>query len=479
MNLKPPPLAYFASQLCKTLLMAYILVMPWAAKLATSDIKPFDVSRMAEVLLMLLCALVCAWVAFSPRSNDSGHPHLIIGLGIALLIGALSTSQAAEPLWAIKEAGLWLGMAVIAALVCTFDKRSVDQLMVCMLISHLFYSLLNLIFATTGMALDGLAPAPEALTLGHENRRFFNHVQTISMPLVLFFFSNDPRRLVRWGAQLMFGSGLALLIATGGRASLLGIGLSTVLAIMYLLYLGATPKGTLKHVGGSYAWGALFYASIFLIAPHLWSVDINTHLSERVQDTHTGVLRIELAKIALEQMTNRPLLGIGPMQLAHLPNPIAAHPHNIYFQIGAEWGVVMLALFLWLGLWLVKVLLAKASSTDDYQKINSIAVAAALISMAVDACFSGNFVMPVSQVWIAVATGLALNAAKPGRQPTQNTRTQRHLARTYAVIALTGILATTYLTCMDIGQLDTIIDQSNKMGGPGREKPRYWSSGWF
>lgn len=467
------------TRLCKILLIAYMLVMPWAAKLATSDIKPFDVSRVAEILLMALCAATCTWLAFKPGPNRPVHSHLIVGLGLAVLLGALSTAQAAEPSWAIKEAGLWVGMAVITALVGTFDKRAIDQLMIGMLASHLFFNLLNLIFAMTGLALEGLAPAPEALTLGYENRRFFNHVQTISLPLVMIFFSMDHRRLVRLGSQWMFGSGLALLIATGGRASLLGVGLSTLLAT-YLLGRAPSPSGALRHIGKSYAWGAFFYASIFLIAPRVLNVDINTHLSERAQDTHTGELRVQLAHIAIEEIKKAPLLGIGPMQLAHQSNSIAAHPHNIYFQIGAEWGLVTLALFLGFGIWLVKSLFALASSRDTRKRILAVALGATLVSIAADAWFSGNFVMPVSQVWIAIAVGLALNAVNTNTQSTQNAqRTHGHLIRIYSAIALTCILATGYLTYLDVQRLDPIIEHSNKLGGPGREKPRYWSSGWF
>ena len=465
------------TSVCQALLMAYVLVMPWIAVMTPVPLKPFDFARVCEVLIMLMCAIGGVWLAFRRPLLAPGSRMLFAGVLIAMALGMVSGFRAAEPSWALKEAGLWLGMGAIAAMVSTFNARMVTQLLAGMLISHLFYNLLNLIFATAGMALSGAAPLPEVLTMGYENRRFFNHVQTMALPLVMVFFSMHPRRDVRVASQWMVGTGLALLLATGGRASLLGIGLSTLLA-MYMLRANAQA---IRHIVMSCAWGALTYGVVFLALPALLQIDRGGDLAARVADTQTADLRWQLALIAWEYIKAFPWLGIGPMHLAHAPNHIAAHPHNIYLQIAAEWGLPMLVLFALFVGWLVKRLIAVIQAAEKREpNLLSVGLFATVAAILADGWFSGNFVMPVSLLWISIVLGLAIGstAHRPLRLPgQQSTRTM--LAAGCALLALAGLLGSTCLTLADARHMDQWLEHATQLGGKGKLKPRYWSSGWF
>lgn len=471
------PIQHVLTSICKALLMAYVLVMPWITAMAPIPLKPFDFARVCEILLMLACALGCAWLAFKRPFIAPSSRLLFVGLLIAMSWGVISVFRSAEPAWALKEAGLWLGVGTIAAMVSTFSPRAVRQLLASMLISHLFYNVLNLIFAVVGMALSGAAPLPDVLTMGYENRRFFNHVQTIALPLVMVFCSMHPRKGVRVASQWMVGTGLALLLATGGRASLLGIGLATFLAI----YLLRANTQAIRHIVISCAWGALTYVLVFLALPALLEIGTGNNLTARAMDTQTADLRWQLALVAWEYIKAFPWLGIGPMHLAHAPNNIAAHPHNIYLQIAAEWGLPMLLLFAAFVCGLIKSLI-ESIQTGKGQKPNLLAIAllSALVALLTDGWFSGNFVMPVSLLWIGIVTGLVMHlpANRPAMQPGKQAAS-RALAAGCAALAFAGLLGATCLTLIDARHMDQVLDHATQLGGKGKLKPRYWSSGWF
>ena len=465
------------TSICKALLIAYILVMPWAVVLTPVPLKPFDFSRVCAMLLMLMCALGCAWLAFKRSFITQGSRMLFAGLIIAMAFGMVSVVRAAEPAWGLKEMGLWMGLGAIAAIVSTFSARAVDQLLASMLISHLFYNLLNLIFAVAGMGLSGAAPLPEVLTMGYENRRFFNHVQTISLPLVMVFFSLHPRKGVRLASQWMAASGLALLVATGGRASMLAIGLAISLAV----YLLRAHTRAIRHIIMSGTWGAANYAVVFLALPALFEVESGGSLAARATDIQTADLRWQLSLIAWDYIKAFPWFGIGPMHLAHAPNHIAAHPHNIYLQIAAEWGLPMLVLFVAFVWWLIKRLAADIQAAKRQRpNVLAIALCSAIAAILIDGWFSGNFVMPVSLMWISIVTGLAIgpmnnrSRAQPEQQAMPKT-----LVACCATLALTGILGSTCLTLADTQHMESTLERATYLGGKGKLKPRYWSSGWF
>ena len=207
--------------------------------------------------------------------------------------------------------------------------------------------------------------------------------------------------------------------------------------------------------------------------------------SDGVAGLQSDHSRFFLWRIALNHMVKEPWLGVGPMHYAHYINPKAAHPHNVYLQVAAEWGVPMLlALFAicCLGAWHMARAI-KACGNPEQAAIG-VSLFVTVMAVAADGMFSGNFVMPVSQMWIAVSIGWAmawtrlhapLSARCGGKSP------WRASSSAWAAIAL---LASQAWLCWSIApealDLRTYLSHTRAdMSSSVRRCPRFWSNGWF
>ena len=243
--------------------------------------------------------------------------------------------------------------------------------------------------------------------VGYDNYRFFNHVQTAALPLAVLAMTIARKR--SWPhvvAAFAAIGGFALLFALAGRGTLVGIAVACV-AVGLLFGRSAVPL--LKNLPCSAVLGLVLFALLFWLMPLL--MGLAPEFSEGYYGSRLGSVdaRLFLWGIARSYIEQSPWLGIGPMHYAHFHNPEAAHPHNIYLQVAAEWGVPMLLLVLTVACAAMRrFALAIRRCNDERQRDCGIGLFLACVAIAVDGLFSGNFVMPVSQVWIAFAIGWAM-----------------------------------------------------------------------
>jgi O-antigen ligase len=119
---------------------------------------------------------------------------------------------------------------------------------------------------------------------------------------------------------------------------------------------------------------------------------------------------MHLWRRAFELIIQHPLLGVGPMHFAHNAHDlqIGAHPHDWLLQIASEWGLPALACLLAaLGLGL-RALARAGRRVDARDGVNQAVFAALLlaaVAILVDGLVSGLFVMPQSQLAIALVLG--------------------------------------------------------------------------
>jgi len=290
--------------------------------------------------------------------------------------------------------------------------------------------------------------------------------------------------------------GLMLMLHTGARATALGLLLAATLAALALgspgrRFAGGFVRALAVAVG---LWALLFYA-----LPWTLGVELPWSKALRADNLMTDSSRGLLWHKAWEQIRGAPGWGIGPMHFASAAqaNPVAAHPHNLSLQLAAEWGLPLALLAFGLvgrALWRLAraVRLAATTSTaltrDAASEMAGVPIGVALlislVAAAVDAQFSGNLVMPGSQLWLALSAGWALAWFRAQRALTAGGPSQpfgqASLPAWPLALCLSGLLVwASGQAWQDLQQLDEMLKATaEKVPGMGA-MPRFWSNGWF
>lgn len=309
---------------------------------------------------------------------------------------------------------------------------------------------------------------------GFDNIRFLNHAQTIVLPLVgiVLVSPTTPGWLRRVAAFTLFmGGGILALYLS--RASVLGLLIGSVATAVLV---GRDSRRYLVGVcvcviAGMVAMGLAWY---------FWLSALTTRMT---QDLGTSHYRDYLAGLALDMVTHSPWWGIGPMHFSHTVNPIAAHPHNFYVQLLAELG---LPASLLMGFFLVRGLI-HAKRLLPFVMSESPALASGLtvgtVAVLVDACFSGNFVMPISQMWIAMLLALLLGLYRERHRKSMEPMGSPALSWWPRALVAGAMIAAAVPAAQESVETGTIhIDTGEPMKaaiGDQGLNPRFWAHGWF
>jgi len=318
--------------------------------------------------------------------------------------------------------------------------------------------------------------------VGYDNYRFYNHVQSAAVPLAVLAMTVASRRSwlrgVAWFSAI---GGFALLFTVAGRGTLVGI--VTGAAVIGILF-GRAAFATLRNLAVAAVLGLLLFALLFWLLPLL--TGMTPEFSEGYYGARMGSVeaRFFLWRIALSYIEQSPWLGIGPMHYAHFHNPEAAHPHNVYLQIAAEWGVPMLLLVVGTGLMALRSFArAVHRCADVRQRDCGIGLFMACVAIAVDGLFSGNFVMPVSQVWIAFTIGWAMAWMANQRGIGQGAHAEGGWRFAPGRLAALGLLVSqlwlVWTVWPEVRHLDEHVKQAMERVPNATMNPRFWSHGWF
>ena len=213
---------------------------------------------------------------------------------------------------------------------------------------------------------------------------------------------------------------------------------------------------------------------LWVATPHLLDLPVGTDLVTRLNEPTGRSARHELLVSAWSQWREHMWWGIGPMHLAAQAQVHANHPHNIYLQLFVEWGAPIAMLLL--GLLLAgcvarwrRWLAAGGTSTD----LAAAGALMAVVSGSVDAAFSGNAVMPVSQIWLATAWGIWM-----GSTPAPSDRSASPwIGRSLAVLVLLGFAAMGPVVSRQWSELDRLLKSALSDQAATRLQPRFWSHG--
>jgi O-antigen ligase len=459
-----------------------------------------DLARIAQWLLASLCA-AAVLVQLKVRDTSQHEPadwHSRVLLLLMVGLGTISIAGAPAPQWAMREASVWLGMFAVGIVVARATAARQRDLAWAMTGAMALYGVGMLCFVLVGMLVTGKAAEPRWVSLHYGNYRLFNHVQTVALPLLAgIVASSGEARLLRV-ARVALVVNVALLLFLAGRGTMLAV---TGASLFVTLAFRQSALTFVRSLVVGAAGGLLLWAACFVALPWMLSISLDLTTSLRVNNLAGDSARFFLWSTALKDVQQAPWFGTGPMHYAHYAthaNEKAAHPHNFYLQVAAEWGVPFLLAGLALAALAYRKLLKRIRQTIDWMGSRGqpeahvsigVALAATLLGCALDALVSGNLVMPVSQVWFAVAVGWAYawvsggDSNRPcGAQPHRRGGAPRSRLTAWPYLGAALLASQAWLGLVagaEALSLTRHLDSVRQTMPSIKAPPRFWSRGWF
>lgn len=322
---------------------------------------------------------------------------------------------------------------------------------------------------------------------GFSNLRFFNHVQTITLPLLILLCTLTVKRpRMHWAWLALTAYWWMALFATGGRGTLVGVS-AGLAAVALLRWRPAAPF--LKHAVWSAVAGLVAYFVLLVLVPKLTGgteIDTFSVLMQRTASDPTSA-RLPLWRDAIHMMIAHPWLGVGPMHFAHRMHELfsAAHPHDWVMQIGSEWGIPALLCLCAAIAHAGKTLLAvgpRIAPGDHVNQAIHVGLLGTGIAILVDGLVSGLFVMPQSRLAIVLYLGCAI-----GWYKAMSPRTGSAGASPRANTMAASLLVAAALAAVAVAVYPDVLAQAS--GQPlapaqaalnvGLHWPRLWEAGFF
>lgn len=441
-------------------------------------------------LVEMIAVLTGAGLALSGRGATAAD--LFAGrAGIALAaffgLGLLGTAFAFSPRFAFFEVAnlflLYLLAFMVAAEIARNGQQGLLSILRGLAFVCAFYAFLFIVAYVGGLSL-GIPLALDDFATNFSNIRFFNHVQTSTLPLLVLLCRLTPRgERMRWLWLTVTVYWWTALIATNGRGTLLGTAVGCV-AVAVLARRRAVPY--LRQVALTAALGLLAYFFFLTVVPVLLGADGMRSFGYTLHRTAVDPTsqRAPLWHLAAGLVAQHPWLGVGPMQFAHVTTPLhmGSHPHDWLLQIAVEWGVPALAcLLVAIGFGLRALLRAGARARHDDAANQAICAALLMggVAILVDGLVSGILVMPQSQLAIALYLGCAIGWHRTvGPAPAPASGVRRGVGAVCVVAAMAGVIVAVWPDAGARLRSDELTPAQQELNA-GLYWPRLWKAGHF
>ncbi|MDC0535726.1 O-antigen ligase family protein [Francisellaceae bacterium] len=338
-------------------------------------------------------------------------------------------------------------------------------------------AILNLIFLLIDININDIHQSikiNEVLAAPHFiNIRFFNQFQSWILPiltLAFFYFHNHPRiKKLAFIALCLFWY---LAIVSESRAFILEY--IILIPIIFLI----DRKNAFKYIKYTLLTLVIGYI-IYLISQELLISSINKTLIERELLQDQG--RKLHWTLAYNAFKSSPVIGIGPLQYpTYIVNITTknAHPHNIYLQVLAEYGLVGFSCFMFILTYCAYKFIRFCCRNKS---MINLLILASLICGFTHAGLSGVFVMPLSQLTAVIIFALAFSQYQ---QYASNTislnKPPKHLTKSHKVLfyILTVIMGITLILTAGL-QAITYPEYSRNCQKNCYLTPNFWSNGWY
>jgi O-antigen ligase len=434
----------------------YLVIAPvWYPAIAPrmyDNARLLQLGVLALVMLSLLLtavrgAVASAWLAL-------GNPARAL-ITVMIIGGALSASLSGAPQLGALEialvAQLVLAFLVVNAAMRVVREKAESALAVAIasgaaLVSVKFW-VTQVSYMFEGKQFQWVSPF-----LDFANVRFFSQHQSYALLLIpLAAALPGVSRTWRIVVYFIAANFWALQWMVGSRAVWVGA-VAGAIAVLALARGGRTAwlgQQAMLVVSGALIY--VLFSQFVASAPGAAPVPGASAVVEFGSQSDTD--RMAMAAVSLKMLTKRPLLGVGPGQWglnqALVKN---AHPHNSPLQLLSEYGLLAGAAGVALGalLLLFAVRTLRAQTQQNASPVTA-SLCAALVMGLVDSQFSGNLIMPHSQILLCVIAGWLVGrtqAIAPGGERDAGCRRSERLALVgVAMLAMctTAILAIEYV----------------------------------
>lgn len=421
-----------------------------------------DQQRVAQLLVLMVTApiVICNVSLSFPR-------YVFRCVFLIAFWGVLSSINSRWPEWAFMEWGRYALSFITMVVVGGLAERSYVRFFIfgCMVFIgavQVFQFLVGYVSAFfSGMkVLDA-----DVLIGGFSNPRFFGQFQALLFPILAFFTARFlSRRQFKLGAIIMVVLVVQWCISyvLGGR----GVWVAILLSHVFVFILSRRNRCFLMVQAVASLLGFFIFVLFFIIVPPWFDIAPSLYDGLRVGLSSREIIWMLSWNMAMDNM----LLGVGPMHFSAAYNSVAAHPHQVLLQWLSEWGVVSALLFSFLvcrGVWAgARVLLSEKSDYED------VGLWTALTSGFFLAQVDGVFVMPYTEMWLAVLAGLVLSR---WGHPTVVGAEQRVILSLMCIPAVVIMGNVLVHEAPVLPATEEIYLKENPVG----LAPRFWEQGWI
>jgi O-antigen ligase len=431
------------------------------------------------VLLAVLLLATAGGLAFNTTGRSMATPAAL-ALLLLLALGLCSSFQAPRTFVALVDVATY---AVLASFLLTFigvPGRYLAFASVLFTLAIAAPYVMGVVARYVSALLVSMPIGADTLLVGFANPRFPAHLQALTipfLPVALSFFRHSILKVV----VVVIGT-LWWMCLTGSGSRTAWIALGAAMVVLVLVE-GTRGESIRVHVRLCVA-GAALYLFAFRGVPYVFNLE-STVEAGRLSEFGSLSLRVELWLLSARAIVADPLLGLGPMHFAYMRNGIAAHPHNFWLQIAAEWGPVAGAVVAAAStmLWIRAVRLARLHSLNHSQDHRGgvqaalpAGIAAALTAWLVAIQTDGLMVVPTSLAASAIVLGLACGFVTQGSVASLRPTSWRAL-HTVVLAGAAAVLA--FLPLDSFSDVKAREDFWLTANHGERMSPRFWQQGWI
>jgi len=447
-----------------------------------------DGQRLAQLTLLAVVVLVVGVRGVSRGGLYAAWPPLSFPVRAALLVafalGLVSSLDAPLMRWAMLEWGMsWLMVVLTLSIAaeCRLAGRQMDQKLVILFFATAMayatsvgavYVTMLMVAPVYGQSLD-----LRELYIGFSNVRFFGHLQTMVLPFLLlpamWWGTTKGRSFLFWAVPVVWWM---LMIGAGTRGTWGGV----IVGVAVVACCGGIAgRRWIQWQIAGFLGGLACYALFVLIVPEL--LQLPTLYLHRNGEIMSLSLRDILWNKALAFTASHPLFGVGPMHFAYYSTDIGAHPHNVVLQWLAEWGIPAAVLLTGVcatgGIAFLRHVRSAGFAVENRTSMIRVALLAALAGAGAQAMVDGVFVMPVSQITLALLCGWALALALEAKIARNSLVFERGLFGMLTLVAAIGVACG---VAPEIGHIGARERAYLSTKPPGTWlMPRFWAQGYI
>jgi O-antigen ligase len=379
--------------------------MPGIAPRLYDDSRYLELTALALLLIPLARSTVIDAVTLAWLTLDKKVRTLLV---VLLVGGSLSVavSDAAHlgSMEVALVAQLVMLMLVVSAAVRESRQQADNALAIAIFagaaLCILKFWVTYVLYALEGKIFPWISPF-----LVFANVRFFSQYQSYTLLLMILpGLMPGSSKSARALFFLVAANFWALHWMVGTRAAWLGLMVGSAVVLVF------ARQGRMvwlrEQMLVALAGAAIFLAHSHIVAslPNIAPVPGIGSIVDRGEASINE--RLDLAQSALGSIREHPLAGVGPGQFGlQSYSAHAAHPHNVPLQLLSEYGLPTglagIALVLMLMVYAVRTL----RKTSGQSGVLDVSLVAALTMGLTDSLFSGNLIMPHSQMLFGVLAG--------------------------------------------------------------------------